>query len=148
MWRLSAPEKLIVALPYWNKKLKEREIIWQDALTRLSPIFSKPLPQNAENSLFISFDKDWNAQWVESKNNKSALLKFLTFGFNNQITNGVKSLLMKKRLFLPSPFHFRNNWLLYFNLDGLVNCCSFRNNALRHFLLLLQGRFYLLITHF
>jgi hypothetical protein len=90
------PEKLVLAIPYWDKKLKHRQEIWQDAYTRLNPVFSKPLPENATGSLFITFDKDWNSQWVETANKKSLPLKIVTLGFINQVTSGVKSLLVEK----------------------------------------------------
>ncbi len=95
------PEKLILAVPYWDKKPKEREVIWQDARTRLTPVFSKPLPDKASNSLFVAFDAEWNAQWVETVNTKSILLKIVTLGFHNQVTTGVKSLLIKRGYDFP-----------------------------------------------
>jgi len=96
------PEKLIIALPYWDKKLKERQVIWKEALARLTPVFSKPLPEKAANSLFISFDREWNAQWVETVNTKSVFMKILTLGFHNQVTSGVKSLLIKRGYDFPA----------------------------------------------
>jgi hypothetical protein len=90
------PEKLILGVPYWNKKLRDRQDIWKDALTRLNPVFSKPLPEMATDSLFITFDTDWNSQWVETVNKKNLFMKIATLGFNNQVTRGVKSLLIEK----------------------------------------------------
>ena len=95
------PEKLILAIPFWDKRIKQRKEIWDEAKKRLSPIFKKPLPEFSGVSLLMTFDKEWNGTWIESKNDNSLFLKCITLGFYSQIAKGVKSLLISRGYVYP-----------------------------------------------
>ena len=93
--KIVPPEKLVIAIPFWDKKMSVRKTIWESAQDMLNKTLSKPLPKEVSESLFIAFDKNWNAEWVETKTPaKWQLIAFL--GFWNRITKGVRSLLLKR----------------------------------------------------
>ena len=106
LWEISqlekrvSPEKLILAFPFWNLKMKTRQSLWKEAKQKLETIFPKPLPNTIGKSLFIGFDKDWNAQWIETRP-PSLWLRIACLGFWNPVVKGVESLLKERGFDYP-----------------------------------------------
>jgi hypothetical protein len=86
------PEKLVLAMPFWNLKMSKREEIWEEARERFSAVFPKPLPDGVGNSLFVAFDENWTPSWVETVP-PSLGVRIAMLGFWSQIARGVQSLL-------------------------------------------------------
>ncbi|NNC98305.1 MAG: hypothetical protein HKN88_09575 [Gammaproteobacteria bacterium] len=94
------PEKLIIAMPFYDKKMSVRKEIWQGAQAMLNETLEKPLPGEVGESLFIAFDQDWNAHWVKT-DPPSVGSRIASMGFWNRATRGVRSLLKSRGYAYP-----------------------------------------------
>lgn len=95
------PEKLVLAMPFWDKKMSKRKIIWAEARENMSAIFPKALPEAVGNSLFVSFEKDWTPIWVNTQPPPWSI-RVLTLGFWNPLASGVRGLLKQRGYNYPS----------------------------------------------
>jgi hypothetical protein len=106
LWEISqlketvSPEKLVLAFPFWDMRMKVRHALWREASQKLNSIFSKPLPETIGNSLFVGFDKDWNAYWIETSPPPWGL-RIAMLGFWNPITKGIQTLLKERGYYYP-----------------------------------------------
>ncbi len=113
------PEKLVIAMPFWDKKMSDKKVIWQHAKESLSSNFNTSLPETVGESLFLMFDKDWKSSWVETS--PPALIKRIAFlGFWSRISKGVESLLNHRGYTYPKLSFIEKLFYGFFALLGWV----------------------------
>jgi hypothetical protein len=86
------PEKLVIALPYWEVPPRKRGPLWSDAVSTIGHVFPKPLPASIGDSLFIAFDKDWTPIPIKGRP-PHILIRTMALGGWNRIIQGIRGLL-------------------------------------------------------
>ena len=92
------PEKLVVAFPFWNLRLKKRQPLWDELVASIGPFFPKPLPEKIGDSLFLEFDADWTPRPVIAKP-PPLLVRTAAFTAWNRITQGIRTLLARRGIY-------------------------------------------------
>jgi hypothetical protein len=113
------PEKLVIAMPFWDKKMAVRKAIWQQARDLLGKNFKTPLPENVGDSLFLTFDQNWKSKWVETIP-PSLLVRITCLGFWSPIAKGVESLLQARGYHYPKLTYGEKLFFGFFALLGWV----------------------------
>ncbi len=115
--KMVPPEKLVIALPFWDKKMSDKQVIWQQARESLSDNFATALPESVGESLFLAFDENWNSSWVETT--PPPLFKRIALlGFWSRISKGVESLLVEKGYNYPNLSFLEKLLYSFFALLG------------------------------
>jgi len=86
------PEKLVVALPFWEVPPRKRRPLWSDVLATIDHVFPKPLPERIGDSLFIAFEKDWSPIHIKARP-PHILIRAMALGGWNRIIQGARGLL-------------------------------------------------------
>lgn len=96
------PEKLAIALPFWDVPPKKRGPLWADVVATIGPVLPKPLPETVHDSLFIAFDADWTPIPIKARP-PHFLIRTMAFGGWNRVIEGVRALLELRGIPYPKP---------------------------------------------
>ncbi len=96
------PEKLVIALPYWDVPPKKRAPLWQDVAATIGPVLPKPLPDTIGDSLFIAFDNNWTPIPVKARP-PHILVRTMAFGAWSRVTQGIRAVLDLRGIPYPKP---------------------------------------------
>lgn len=96
------PEKLVIALPFWEVPTRKRGPLWSDVVSTIGRVFPKPLPEAIGDSLFITFDKDWTPILIKARP-PHILIRTMALGGWNRIIQGVRGLLDLRGIPSPKP---------------------------------------------
>jgi len=96
------PDKLVIALPVWKLKTKARAQAWKELKENIGHVFPKALPDEIGQSLFVTFDSEWNACAVQPLPTHMMIRAAMLFG-RNHIIEGVNGLLKMRGYTWPGP---------------------------------------------
>lgn len=96
------PEKLVIALPFWEVPRRKRGPLWSDVVSTIGYVFPKPLPASIGDSLFVTFDQDWTPIPIEARP-PHVLIRTMALGGWNRIISGVRGLLDLRGIPYPKP---------------------------------------------
>lgn len=121
------PEKLIIALPIWQLPIKDRPAYWDNLVTQIGHSFPNGLPEQIGQSLFVSFDADWNPHVIEAQP-PSLWLRIGLLGGWNRMVWGMRTLLDQRDMprYQPGKGAIALSlfggviWLSLFSLIGIL----------------------------
>ncbi|MGI9353435.1 MAG: hypothetical protein ACR2O3_17890 [Rhizobiaceae bacterium] len=96
------PEKLVVALPFWNVPVRKRSYLWEEVVATIGHEFPKPLPTNIGDSLFIVFNAEWTPIAIQA-NPPHILLRTMMLGAWNRTSQGIRKILDMRGISYPEP---------------------------------------------
>lgn len=114
--RTLPPEKLILALPYWDAPRKMKPQLWQDVVADIASALPKGLPEEMGDSLYVTFAPDWTPQRIIARP-PPLLVRFALLGGWNRITHGLRTLIEDRGIY---RHHY--GWLtqLFCTIAGLI----------------------------
>ncbi len=93
------PEKLILALPYWDAPKRMKSKLWEDAVADIGHALPKGLPDHMGDSLYVTFGPDWTPHRVIARP-PPLIIRFAMLGGWNRITHGLRTLLADRQLYV------------------------------------------------
>ena len=114
--RTLPPEKLILAVPYWDAPRKMKATLWEEVVADIGASLPEGLPSEMGDSLYVTFRSDWSSQRVVAKP-PPLLVRFALLGGWNRITHGLRTVLQDRGI-----YRHRYVWLtqLFCFLAGLI----------------------------